>query len=174
MRDSVKRIKLALLGAILAAITAVEYSAFTSAPAKAQGNSRITRHIMSSGPISLNQGESALIGLLLPAVQRVETPGRLELVDSAGKVFLSVTVATGDGSVRTAFFHATFADGSVRVFNSTGEEIGKSSSKDGILIGLLLPAVQKDGAVVAPIAASVQLISDGVRGQCIAFCDGSV
>jgi hypothetical protein len=118
--------------------------------------------------------QRAIIGVLLPAVQKARGGARLALLDMFGNNALGGyehPLAFGDGSVRTAIiairglgdnrFEATFpalADGSVRTL------IGLAPQ--GILIGLLLPAVQKaraalcDGSVlIGSQAMALQKVS---------------
>lgn len=131
----------------------------------------------SAGPIQLNHDESALIGLLLPAVQRTGKPFHLELFDSMGKLMVDIPVMSmGEGSVQSAFFDVTFMEGNLKVMeHSTGKMLVNLSHSDGMLIALLLPAVQPTGRSMGPLSASIQIFdSMKQRGQVIQLCDGSV
>ncbi len=123
-------------------------------------------------------GERALIGLLLPAVQRAALPYRIELVSSDGSTLADIALPQPPvGAARqTAFYDVFFADGSVRVLeHASGRQVFTGDLADGMIIVVCLPAVQLNGNVVAPTAGSVQLMDPaGGRGQIVGMCDGSV
>jgi hypothetical protein len=172
----VKQFKMALVTITAGVILAGAYSAFTSTSARAQNNGvPAATHFKSMGPIKLNGNETALIGVLLPAVQSVAQEARLELFDSAGKMLVDTQVAFGDGSVHSTFYNIEMSNGAVRILDNAGNNLVTVRNSDGIVTGVLLPAVQRGGQPVEPLAASVQIIgADGTRGQYAAFCDGSV
>ena len=175
MNKVIKQVRLALAMFVLAVVVAIAYSAFPATPVHAQGGGMYA--FKSSGPVQLNPNDSALIGLLFPAPQRTDKPCRLRLFDSMGKPIVDIpVVGMGDGSVRTAFFDVTFMDGNLRVMDHVnGKLLATQSHSDGMLIGLLVPAVQTSGRSVGAISASIQLF-DAMkqRGQVIQMCDGSI
>jgi len=176
MTGLVTRFKMALVAIGLGAIVVGSYSALTVTSARAQssGGSTLT-HIKTLGPIKINGNETVLFGLLLPAVQNLSQPARLELFDSTGRMLTDTKVELGDGSVRNTFFHVEFGDGSVHFLDAAGNTLVSSPSRDGIITAVLLPAVQLGGQTVEPLAASMQIVgADGTRGQIAAFADGSV
>src|SRR5689334_22370912 len=116
MRSTLRRLGIMFCLAILALVVTLLYTAIPSRRAVAQ-TAPGPRILKSGGPIELASGERALIGMLLPAVQKVKTPFRLILWNSAGKAFLELPLRpTVDGSVSPAFFDVLFGDGSVRVY----------------------------------------------------------
>ena len=169
------RIRIVLAVCALAALAVIGNAGFPAASAKAQNGGDVRVAFKAAGPISMSNGESALIGLLLPAVQRGDAqPFRLQLIDGSGKPFVEVLLPAVQRS-RVAMFEVFFADGSVRVVDKSTNEIVGSGKSDGSLIGLLLPAVRPNGNQLGPIAGSIQLFNaDHVRGQVIQMCDGSV
>ena len=174
MTDIYKRFKVAIATIGLGAVIAGAYSVFTTSSARAQTTGPTVTYFKSMGPLKLNPNESALIGLLLPAVRGTYQDPRFELFNSAGKLLADVPVAMSSENARGAFFHIYMADGSVRLVDSTGKLLMSSPVTDGIVTGLLLPAVRQGGVVVNPLAASVELLnSDGMRMQYSAFTDGS-
>lgn len=113
------------------------------------------------GPFQLSSEESgAEIGLLLPAVQRVREAARMVFLDSAGNILSSTALP----AVRSPFYDATFAavwgDGSVRIFQKVrgGEDVlVGEGAPDGVLIGLLLPAVQLNGVSAGLVGGTLRL-----------------
>jgi hypothetical protein len=172
----IKQFNMAVAAIAVGLIVMGSYSALTATSARAQssGGSNVT-HIKTIGPLRINGNETVLLGLLLPAVQNVTKPARLELFDSAGRMLTDTVVEFADGSVRNAFYHLELGDGSVHFTDAAGNILASSPSTDGIVTAVLLPAVQMGGQTVDPIAASMQIVgADGTRGQVAAFADGSV
>jgi hypothetical protein len=150
----------------------------TSRPADAQSAAAIpAMPVKSGGPLSLQRGESMLIGLLLPAVQRPAIPHRLMLLDSEGRTLFRTdlpTPAAGQNAV-TYFLEVTMLDGSVRILDrKTGRVLVGRAASDGTLTSLLLPAVQQNGRPVLAPSASIQVLQQGVRRLFVQMCDGSV
>ena len=189
MKSNVTKVKVALAAVVWAAILLAASAPFTSIPARAQagGNAPLTQAVLSAGPISLSSGESALIGLLLPAVQnglllpaiqKLQRGAHLVLFNGDGKVLVDVPVAMGDGSVRPAFFTVTFTTATSftgGIFKIVGPDLKEVSlNGDGKISVVFMPAMQ-GGNLILPVSSSVQILnSDGNRGQVIGFCDGSV
>jgi hypothetical protein len=122
-----------------------------------------------AGPFTAPGGLSSLIGLLLPAVQKVLPavqgnfkPFELLVLDSQGNTVARASIIGPEGKqgAFSAFFNVFFGDGSVRVdqrqADGSVKTIGQGSSSDGMLIALLLPAVQKNGQTVGPLGGSLQ------------------
>lgn len=106
-----------------------------------------------------------LIGLLLPAVQRVREPARLRFVGSGGETLAEIPIASDATAPDVAATHLIVRS----VWDDTDivhviEERGRRSrfrTRDGVFTPILLPAVQSDGKPVAPIAGGLQAYGDG-------------
>jgi hypothetical protein len=117
-----------------------------------------------AGPLQLTSGQTARIGLLLPAVQRIREPARYLLVNSQAAVIAEAQVSTEGKpeSMVATWLEQTVENGSAtlsrRLPAGGSEVLGGGACPDGILIGLLLPAVQRPrvpvpligGGVIAP------------------------
>ncbi|MCH7903299.1 MAG: hypothetical protein IH944_01880 [Armatimonadetes bacterium] len=119
----------------------------------------------SSGHITLRPGESVRIGMLLPAVERPREAGRMVVTDGNGHVMFDVHEPLAD---LTPFYDIAYHEdpGTRNVFvltdGKSGRELGVAPSDDGILIALLIPAVQHPRKFVPAHGASVQLFgTDG-------------
>ena len=150
MTTIVKRFKLAVATIGLGAIVTGSYSVLTAASARAQTTGSSITNFKSMGPVKLNPNESALIGLLFPAVRGAYQDAQFELFDSSGKMLAEVPMAMGDGSVRGAQYHIAYADGSVRLTDSAGHTLMTVRSTDGIVTGLLLPVILQGAAGDTP------------------------
>ncbi len=155
-----------LAGALLAACAL----AWLPAPAAAAPPAG-TPDVYGAGPIRLQDGEKILIGLLLPAVQKVRANAQLVLTDAQGKTIFSAVPDTGKPTYYDITFHAKPVGGangaSIEVAHGSAPPVVISVDPAGILIGLLLPAVQKSGATVAPMSASMQAFN--ANGATMAF-----
>jgi hypothetical protein len=151
------------------------YSLVGVRPAQAQGTND-QAPAQTTGVIKLNRGEHALIGLLLPAVQRARAPYVFVLVDGDGTARLTIPI---DANVPNRFrsnYLDIFVDGEVWIVKdpATGKTVRGGNTR-GTLIGLLVPALNQSGRPVRPSSASVNILNaEGQRQQQINFCDGSV
>jgi len=117
------------------------------------------------GPILLQNGDHAIIGVLLPAVQRVREAARLVILNSSGtpivETFLPVVQ---DQPFTTAFVDVYMGARSVNIEDrASGSRVRDVGLSDGELIALLLPAVQRNGEAVYPTSATIQVM-DGTTG----------
>jgi len=145
--------------AILAA--SVLAAGLGASPALAQSIQKAPDRLYSSGPFRLQDQESLGYGLLLPAVQKAREAARFVLTDGQGKTLYSFEPPAG-ATMLNVKFHAKSPTGSPAV-EIIANDAGPNSvpiivpiDPTGILIGLLLPAVQRNGNVASPIAASMQ------------------
>lgn len=102
----------------------------------------------SAGPIGLNTDQNALIGLLVPAVQKAKAT--VHIIDNNGNVLSKQETSIPD-KFAGQFFSINFtvsvdSNNNINLSDGTNTSvIGQltSSNSISILIGLLLPAVQK-------------------------------
>jgi len=127
----------------------------------------------SGGPLQLQDGERALIGLLLPAVKKARVPFRLVLSDAQGHSAELKLDPPASGNLLISFA-LTYVGGSLQLVEpKTGAPLGLAVPGDGMFTALLLPAVQKGGKTVGGLAASIQLFGgDGARTGIVQMCDG--
>jgi hypothetical protein len=160
----------------MALVVSLLYTALPVSRAVAQTSPGL-RIVRTGGPIQLANGERALIGLLLPAVQNLKTPFRLTLWNNQGTAFIELPLRPPTtGRVFPAFFDVLFGDGSVRVFRhgDTTHVLFTGRLPEGHFAAVLLPAVQSNGDGLGALASSIQLIQDGQVKHIIQMCDGSV
>lgn len=138
--------------------------------------------ILTYGPMNLlpavQSGESpesvrGLIGLLLPAVQRVRAPFRLQFLNQDVNKVIAIDVPETGGPVSSFFdiFVELMGDGSVFHFRNrrTGEDVTVQSHFHDISVRLL-PAIQRNGRLVPAVSSAATL-----RGTMTArMADGSV
>lgn len=145
--------------------------------ASAQGGGR---RAMAFAPVMINPpdpvrggGDSLLIGLLLPAVQRGSTPFRVEAAMGDGSV---AVLTTPPEPIRSSSFFDVFLEANERDQGftlhlrnrKTGEEATAQTADTGITVRIL-PAVQ-DGDATQPLAAGLTV--SGFRNARMG--DGSV
>jgi hypothetical protein len=129
---------------------------------------------LSSGPFQMADGERVTFGFLVPAVQRARANAQFSIMDSTGTRVFTFVPDAGKPVTLTLTFHGKAAGNQAGAsFEINGGTINGGVSQfvpagtDGILIGLLLPAVQRNGQLVAPLATSMQ--SFNVNGGTMTF-----
>lgn len=158
---------------LAAAVFAIAVGGLAPRPAYADGNTTMPDRAYSAGPFQLHDGEHVLIGLLLPMVQRVREAASFSLLDSSGMRLWSVNPGppgtNPNASFFSSFFDITYRAGGPNSPNggrfeilAIGTPFGGNGivvnvpSADGILIGLLMPAVRHNGKTASPLATSMQ------------------
>ncbi|MGC8668651.1 MAG: hypothetical protein ACP5VE_11110 [Chthonomonadales bacterium] len=150
---------LGLLSALVALVVAFR-------PAGAQGdNVPAVQHPPDPcGPIQLQMGDHAIIGVLLPAVQKVREAAMLVILDSSGvPIARTFLPAVQNQPFTPAFVDVYMGDGSVRILKRGGDPASENGtlfqgSSDGALTAVLLPAVQRNRKPVYPTSATIQVM----------------
>ena len=110
--------------------------------------------IYSSGPFQMHDGESVTFGLLLPAVLKARSNAQFTVMDSQGTRVFTFSPNSGATSLVRITFHAnptgTQRGPSFEINNGIGNPGLVPAGTDGILIGLLVPAVHRSGATADP------------------------
>jgi hypothetical protein len=122
-----------------------------------------------SGPFQLHDGERLTFGLLVPAVRNARSNAQFSIQDSAGNQLVSYPPDPGRtflvaityhaapaGGQRGPSFEISHGIGNPNLNNGIGNPDFVPAGTDGILIGWLVPAVQRNGQTAAPAFASMQ------------------
>lgn len=145
---------------------ALTLTALAAAPA-AQAAAETRAEPFAAGPLPVDRSRSGVVALLLPAAPKTIEPARLQVIDGFGQIAFETAVAL-DGDAATARTYDLFeprwvpGEGGPPAFLAAGircretGEIALFSSPSQTLTVRLLPAVQRGGATVPPIAASFQ------------------
>jgi hypothetical protein len=174
------------LATLIVAGVAISVWGLNARAASAQGNPPLPDRVYSTGPFQLHDGERVLVGLLLPAVQRAKAPASFLLLNGQGMRLWVVTPGPPNSNPNASFFDSFFdityrAAGPNNPNGGAFEIRGKGvpgggdivtvPSEDGILIGLLLPAVQRNGKASSPLATSMQSFDATGRTMTHSFFD---
>ena len=175
---------LALLIAALLALVALGLSPRIALAQMAPGN---PDRIYTSGPFQLHDGERVTFGLLVPAVRNVRSNAQFSILDSAGNqlvsyppdpgrtFFVGITYhATPAGGLRGPSFEISHGIGNPNLNNGIGNPDFVPAGTDGILIGLLLPAVQRSGQTLDPTFASMQSFNANGGTMTHSFLNGYI
>ncbi len=118
--------------------------------------------VHSHGSRPVQAGEAVQIGLLIPAVAKVRQAGRIVVTDGDGNVMFNVpTPPTDLTPLFRIAYHATATPEGGNVFVMTdvksGRQLGIVPNDSGVMMALLIPAVQKVREAVPPSGATAQL-----------------
>jgi hypothetical protein len=122
-----------------------------------------------SGPFQMRDGERVTFGMLVPAVRDARSSAQFVILDSAGNQLASYPPDPGRAFFVSITYRANPASGqdgpSLEISHGIGNPdldngIGNPdfvpTGRDGILIGMLVPAVQRDGKTADPAFATMQ------------------
>jgi hypothetical protein len=128
--------------------------------ALAQQASGSPDRMFTSGPFQLHDGEHVTFGLLVPAVRNARSNAQFSIQDSAGNQLFSYPPDPGRTFLVSVTYHAIPAGGlrgpSFEISHGIGNPDFVPAGTDGVLIGWLVPAVQRNGQTLAPAFASMQ------------------
>jgi hypothetical protein len=169
------RHRYALLSLVVGALAIAAWGLYPR-PASAQGGTPMPDQVFSTGPFMLQDGERVLIGLLMPGVDRARAEAQFFILDSSGRRVFPETnndpSISGIGPRWTAFFDITYLRKKITIQTDTGEILINARSDDGILIGVLVPAIQRNGMTAPPLAMSMQ--SFNAKGGTMTYSLGKV
>jgi hypothetical protein len=164
-------------GFAVSTLALVSMLGWSAAPAAADSRSLFgdgSVRVLSVGPVRIGPGGSAETRLLLPAVRRGHV--QVAFIGEDGQVLARVGVeppAGHPGPLFPATFRFAFTEGQSRIplleiTDGTSNTIhsGPSNGIIAILIGLLLPAVQRDPGLFAGAHASSFQLFDA-QGQTV-------
>lgn len=117
------------------------------------------------GPFPLDQEGYTEMSLLLPAVQKVRQPARLLILNGLGAAIAQVELPTEGATAPVPVLMRLFWEGNVvkvqQLFgDGSVKEVGAGTSPNGMLIGLLLPAVQRNGRPAGLLGGAVHVGPD--------------
>jgi hypothetical protein len=113
------------------------------------------------GPIRLTSGEPARGIIFLPPIKRTRAPARVLILNSRAEVLarLAIPIDPEADAVVVGQFEAVVSDGLAVISHPTAdggsEVVGRGGCPDGVLVALLLPAVQSEGNLVPLLGGSL-------------------
>ena len=141
-------------------------------PAEAAATDQLPA-VQSAGPFSVGRGANQiLIGLLLPAVQKVRSPFRFVLVAGDGSVLVArellPAVQRAGSPFISSFFDIFHGDIGIRVVDRSNQEtIYEGPAPGGQIIAILIGLVDGTGRTRGAVGGSVQFFD--AEGQVLSI-----
>lgn len=132
--------------------------------------------VFSSGPFRMHDGEKLTFGMLLPAVQKARANAHFVLTNGDGATIFTYPPDPGRAAFIDVTYHAKPVGDqrgpSFEITHGIGNPDFVPAGTDGILIGLLLPAIDRAGQTVGPITASMQSFNASGATMTHSFLNG--